>query len=669
MYHRHYFSILILSCLLPLLSAQDNIPITRSICLLKSPSGSGSGFFFQWNNQDVLVTNNHVILELPDVRILDINGQEYKYDTIYASPDRDLAVIPLDRTNLYAMPALQLHNHPDLLPLNTPVTAYGNSLGDGVIVRANGKLLGIGPEVIEVDATFVSGNSGGPILDDKSGRVLGVATYCRILKSTKDSAIGSRFEATRYNPKIRRFATRIDNIKLESFEKLDLAQIKQDQIAIKELNSVFDKINQIFDAPESVRQTIFKLREILKSCQWTMPVKWHSTYMKKEAQNKWNIISNIRSKVGVTSSIRTNEDITPEDSEKQEFNRKISQILSKHRSAFRISTKKAVSIKCVYCSGNGVIRIHSNSDENQLGSIHDGNFSHAMKSSEKYEKCPVCNKKRLHIIRPEQKIVQASQPFYQELTNIITPAKQKFCGFQIGNTVTGWNNLHHGFYRNPYYTRKGIFTIYRKRGNHQINDATETRFWFIGSLLMRLDILLPATEEMSQESISRTLQQDYPELSNALFTVNLIREAPKKYVPVSNGGSDKVFSRGNIGAAMKYIAQQCNAASFDPFGTYYAVEGTYNHYSDKRVAGLHSAYGSSPYPATYRGTNRTTYNDYSYVDDRPAEKTKSFYMISFQHKYFEECNNLSSLLMKGLAYSENQSTNKPEKKLQFSNSQ
>ena len=59
-----------------LTAAGEALPVTRSICLLKSAQGSGSGFFTTFAGRDVVFTNNHVILELPDVRIRDINGDE-----------------------------------------------------------------------------------------------------------------------------------------------------------------------------------------------------------------------------------------------------------------------------------------------------------------------------------------------------------------------------------------------------------------------------------------------------------------------------------------------------------------------------------------------------------------------------------------------------------------
>ena len=70
-----------------------------------------------------------------------------------------------------------------------------------------GKIVGIGPDLVEVDAPFVPGNSGSPIVHLKSGKVIGVATYT--VTRQYDLASDRKLE----NPVVRRFAYRLDNVK------------------------------------------------------------------------------------------------------------------------------------------------------------------------------------------------------------------------------------------------------------------------------------------------------------------------------------------------------------------------------------------------------------------------------------------------------------------------
>ena len=57
-----------------------------------------------------------------------------------------------------------------------PVVTPGNSEGGEVILNTEGKVLGIGPEHIEISNPVYHGNSGGPVIHTKTGKVLGVVT-------------------------------------------------------------------------------------------------------------------------------------------------------------------------------------------------------------------------------------------------------------------------------------------------------------------------------------------------------------------------------------------------------------------------------------------------------------------------------------------------------------
>ncbi len=87
------------------------------------------------------------------------------------------------------------------------VVVLGNAEGAGVINTIQGKIVGVGPNLVEVDAPFQPGNSGSPIVHLKTGKVIGVATYLTIRKY--DSATK---EAVK-KPIVRRFGYRLDSIK------------------------------------------------------------------------------------------------------------------------------------------------------------------------------------------------------------------------------------------------------------------------------------------------------------------------------------------------------------------------------------------------------------------------------------------------------------------------
>ncbi|MBR2641663.1 MAG: trypsin-like peptidase domain-containing protein [Lentisphaeria bacterium] len=508
-------------------------PVARSVCLLKSPQGAGSGFFTSLHEMDVLVTNNHVILEMPDVKIRDINGNIYEYNKIYSSPERDLAIIPITRTNHAAIPNLSIMKRPDMLQPNTAVTVYGDSLGDGVIVASKGKYLGIGPEILEVNAPFVSGNSGGPILENQSGRVIGVATFCKIMQSTLQTAYGSRFEARKYRPAIRRFATRIDNISIEDFEELTPEKVRQDQQNIQEINQILHEITALLENASSRNKLIEQLKIILQKWSGQFPDKWHSSYMKKEAEKKREILQKLRN---MFSDESVPAKITAADS-------KILDSWRKSLPHIKFRRTQTMMQECIFCKGIGrVSTIIKSNDPKKMNSI-------------KIEDCSICRKSGKNTVRLPGVYAILPMDFYQDLIKIITPEELTFCGFQVGSTEP---QMYH-FYKDARSIRHGVFTIFRAAGNHQMPNATETRLWFIGALLMRVDVYLPSTDEQQKSLLEKNFRQEYPGLTQAQFQFQTWNKFNRSDLPPAQ----------NPNAAAEYI-QRFRAANIqDPFGIYY----------------------------------------------------------------------------------------------------
>ena len=91
--------------------------------------------------------------------------------------------------------------------IDDEIVVLGNSEGAGVINTIKGRVVGVGPQLVEVDAPFQPGNSGSPIIHLKTGKVIGVATYLTIKKY--DAATKEVLKA----PVIRRFGYRLDSVK------------------------------------------------------------------------------------------------------------------------------------------------------------------------------------------------------------------------------------------------------------------------------------------------------------------------------------------------------------------------------------------------------------------------------------------------------------------------
>ena len=157
---------------------------------------AGSGFIVRDGGRPYLFTNAHVV-QRGAVIAHRLDGTRLMLGQRDEAVGRDMVRFALDES----MPAFDLAaGVPDI---GDPVVVLGNSDGRGVVTEIRGKVIGVGPREIEVDAAFVIGNSGSPVLD-RHGRVIGIATY---LRDCRDDADWSKTN-TRFNG-IRRFALRL----------------------------------------------------------------------------------------------------------------------------------------------------------------------------------------------------------------------------------------------------------------------------------------------------------------------------------------------------------------------------------------------------------------------------------------------------------------------------
>ncbi len=148
----------------------------KSVVLITTPSGQGSGFLFGGSN--TIVTNYHVVEEETEIEIQYFDGSRTNATTIGSDPYSDLAVLEVTITPEETEP-LKFSNLN--IGVGQQAVAIGNPLGSadslsvGYISQVN-KLIDIDPIIIPVyqlDLTITFGSSGGPLLD-MSGNLIGV---------------------------------------------------------------------------------------------------------------------------------------------------------------------------------------------------------------------------------------------------------------------------------------------------------------------------------------------------------------------------------------------------------------------------------------------------------------------------------------------------------------
>ena len=492
------FSCLFLFFIVSLLAAPaKKISMLPQVCIFKGKNGTGTGFFLKVDKQNFIVTNNHVLLELDDVEIVDINGGKIPFFKAFVSPDRDLAYIPLQSFK-GSSDVFQVHPAPTKIVPEQKVEALGNSLGQNVVVSAKGKFLGVGPGYIEVSTPFVPGNSGGPVILSGTNQVIGVATFLQVLDEPQVTTIGSRFEVKNFKPAIRRFATRIDDVHYSSFEKMTLSQIREDHKEFSKIQKLEKDILSILQEPIT-SDSVEKLQNYRYSIRnYISKRKWHSSFLKKTYEKKYQFIYDFLKKIFPGTEYEFS--ISPAERQK-----KLKEIWMKHLSSIQIKKDSGNFQMCGICRGHGNIALV---EKKILDYKND-----AVKTT-----CYLCAGKKKFQIRPARQYVLFTKSAIQELTSVIEKENRQICGYYLGSSSTA------SLFKEKFYKRRrwkvqhdGCFRVFSYPGNAHFRDAAETRFWFFGSKLMRVDLYFPIFDDKSAlETEINFYRKYYPGDKNAI---------------------------------------------------------------------------------------------------------------------------------------------------------
>ena len=176
-----------------------------SLVFVTGTGGAGSGFVAAMGNANFLVTNVHVVAGIPDAAFRKLDGAVVQGGSPSMAVGEDIfcMALPAGGTPLPVMRSVDTN-----AAIGDEVAVLGNGEGMGVINAIIGKIVGIGPNLVEVDAPFVPGNSGSPIIHLKTGKVIGVATYHVI----NEYDVTTSRKLTQ--PIIRRFGYRLDSVNL-----------------------------------------------------------------------------------------------------------------------------------------------------------------------------------------------------------------------------------------------------------------------------------------------------------------------------------------------------------------------------------------------------------------------------------------------------------------------
>ena len=137
----------------------------------------GSGFIV--DKDGFIVTNNHVVENADQIKVILQDGKEFVAEIIGRDVNTDLALIKIEPD--HGLPVLKLGDS-DKLKVGEWVVAIGNPFGydhtvTSGIVSAKGRNIGASAydDFIQTDTSINPGNSGGPLID-MEGAVVGINT-------------------------------------------------------------------------------------------------------------------------------------------------------------------------------------------------------------------------------------------------------------------------------------------------------------------------------------------------------------------------------------------------------------------------------------------------------------------------------------------------------------
>ena len=154
--------------------------VLPSVARVDVPGGAGSAVVYQADG--LLLTNNHVVEDAAEVRVVLADGDRMPAEVIGRAEFADLAVLQVEATDL------PVPDYADQLPNVGELTvAIGSPFGldatvtSGVVSALDRSIVAGGPQgdplgdLIQTDAAINPGNSGGPLVNGQ-GEVVGINT-------------------------------------------------------------------------------------------------------------------------------------------------------------------------------------------------------------------------------------------------------------------------------------------------------------------------------------------------------------------------------------------------------------------------------------------------------------------------------------------------------------
>lgn len=225
-----------------------------AVVLITGDHGEGTGFLVKMPDGPAVVTNIHVISNNPNLKVKNNSGALIPVLSAKGAADRDLAILSIKDAGYSYLDVC-----PDIskgVQTGDEVITPGNSEGGEVMLNTGGKVLGMGPQRIEIDNPIYHGNSGGPIFQTKSNQVVGVVTEAmkvNITNSLDRASFANRNSAIANS--MRYFGMRLDNV--PNWVPIDWDRLQTEGAFLDQ----FHELSRCLDSYLNTPNTVYKNEE------------------------------------------------------------------------------------------------------------------------------------------------------------------------------------------------------------------------------------------------------------------------------------------------------------------------------------------------------------------------------------------------------------------------
>jgi S1-C subfamily serine protease len=144
----------------------------NAVVVIKTGDGTGSGFFV--SKDGMIVTCRHVVGDAKTVEVKDRSGHTFDGEVLDSSKERDLALVKVTGADFTALPlaAATPNVGREVIAIGTP-QGLSWSVSKGIVSALRSLR---SAKVVQTDASFSPGSSGGPLIDPATGRAVGIAS-------------------------------------------------------------------------------------------------------------------------------------------------------------------------------------------------------------------------------------------------------------------------------------------------------------------------------------------------------------------------------------------------------------------------------------------------------------------------------------------------------------